>query len=491
MSASSSSGKLNFEFGFGGSPASARRDPEEPFRILILADFGGRANRGVREPLGTRRVRPVDIDNLESVLAGLGAALNLAQGALQFRTLDDFHPDQLLPRLAPLAELAAARRLLQTPSTAAQGAKDLERLLGAGTIPQEPAPAPAAAAESTENTLARLLGGGPKQAGATSKTGSGLDLQAIIRNIVGATSSAPAAPAGLAGLRSAVDLELSSRLRPVLHQPAFQGLESGWRLLDWLIRRCPDEERVKFAVLDATVEELAADLAGLHRMLRDQPPDVLAGNYIFGASPADVAALGGLARLCASLDAAFLAAAHPQLAGCDSFGLHPDPDDWRVAAPAEVREAWQTLRASPEAKHVGLALPRFLLRQPYGAGSDSIESFSFDELPDSSAHEAFLWGNSAFLCAHLLADAFAAAGEAMDSAGGGTVGELPVFRFKEEGESAMKPCAEAWLTDRAADVILRQGLIPCLSIKGSDAVRVAGLQSIASPGSPLAGRWGG
>jgi hypothetical protein len=43
----------------------------------------------------------------------------------------------------------------------------------------------------------------------------------------------------------------------------------------------------------------------------------------------------------------------------------------------------------------------------------------------------------------------------------------------------MKPCAEAWLVDRAAEVLVQQGLIPCLSIKHRDAVRVAGFQSLA------------
>ncbi len=440
--------------------------------------------------LGARRVRPVDIDNLGEVFAGFGAALALPEAKLKFESLDDFHPDQLAQRVAPLAELLSARRLLQAPATAAQGVKDLERLLGSALVPPETVPAPGAvAAESTEGTLARLLGEAPRMAAPAPRTRANVDISALVKNIVGASGSAPAAPAGLAGLKAAADLELSSRLRAVLHQPEFQRLEAAWRLLDWLVRRCPDEEKVRFLVLDATLEESAADLTGLHRLFRDRPPDLVVGNCTFGATPADLTALGGLARLCASLNATLLAAAHPQLVGCDCFGRHPDPDDWHFAAPAEVREAWQALRAAPEARHVGLVLPRFLLRQPYGAGSDRLDSFDFEEVQEVSQHEWFLWGNSAFLCAHLLAEAFAAAGPEMDSAAGGTVGELPVFRFKEDGESAIKPCAEAWLSERAAAAIIRQGLIPCLSVKGRDCVRMAGLQSIASPPSPLAGRW--
>ena len=246
-----------------------------------------------------------------------------------------------------------------------------------------------------------------------------------------------------------------------------------------LVRRCPDEERIKFFVLDATLVELVGDLGGLHRLLRDQPPDLIVGNYTFGATQADLGALSLLAKLCAALPATFLAAAHPHLVGCDCFGRHADPDDWKFPAPPEVREAWRTLRAAPEAAGVGLALPRFLLRQPYGTGSDRIDSFNFEEVPDVSAHEAFLWGNSAFLCAQLRAEAAASGDEEAGVATAGDVGELPLFRFKQDGESAMKPCAEAWLVDRAAEVLVQQGLIPCLSIKHRDAVRVAGFQSLA------------
>ena len=490
---SSSSGRLDFQFNFGPASAPRPRDPDAPFRILVLADWSGRAPRGLREPLATRRVQRVDCDNLDSVFAGFGASLSLplaaalnGQVVARFASLEDFHPDQLLQHLAPLQELLAARRSLQSPATAAQGAQELERLLGA------PQAAPALLPpESGDDTLARLLGGAPKTVAPASPKPGGVDIQSVIKNIVGTTGSVPAAPAGQAGLLSAAELELSARLRLVLHHAEFQALEAAWRSVDLLVRRCPDEERIKLFVLDATFDEVAADLTGLHRLLRDQPPDLIVGHHTFGASPSDLEALGGVAKLASSLRASFLAAAHPQLVGCDAFARHPDPDDWKFTAPPEVRAAWQALRATPEAAHVGLALPRFLLRQPYGTGSERIDSFNFEELPDVSAHEAFLWGNSAFLCAQVLAEAFAAAGEEMDSAGAGDVGELPMFRFKQDGESAMKPCAEAWLVDRAADVIGQQGLIPCLSIKGRDAVRVAGVRSVASPSARLAGRWSG
>jgi type VI secretion system protein ImpC len=131
-------------------------------------------------------------------------------------------------------------------------------------------------------------------------------------------------------------------------------------------------------------------------------------------------------------------------------------------------------------------MPRFLLRQPYGKSSDPIESFAFEEMATVPEHESYLWGNPAFLCGLLLADAFAAEGsDAEGYHGGGEVGGLPVHHFTAEGETQVKPCAEAWLGERAAAAILRHGIMPVLSVRGRDAVQLLTLQSLSNPPRPL------
>lgn len=53
----------------------------------------------------------------------------------------------------------------------------------------------------------------------------------------------------------------------------------------------------------------------------------------------------------------------------------------------------------------------------------------------------------------------------------------------------MIPCAEAYLTDTAAETMFAQGLLPVMSIKRRPAIRLFGLPSIAANNAPLAGRW--
>ena len=108
-------------------------------------------------------------------------------------------------------------------------------------------------------------------------------------------------------------------------------------------------------------------------------------------------------------------------------------------------------------------------------------------MPKEPEHESYLWGNPAFLCGHLLAELFAAQGPELEVDGsGGEVGGLPIHTFTSKGETQVKPCAEAWLNERAANAILKRGIMPVLSIRGRDAVQLLTLRAISDPPRPLA-----
>jgi predicted component of type VI protein secretion system len=66
------------------------------------------------------------------------------------------------------------------------------------------------------------------------------------------------------------------------------------------------------------------------------------------------------------------------------------------------------------------------------------------------------------------------------------VGEIPVHTQRKDGDVVVQPGAEAWLLDRTADVLKNLGLVPVLSIKGRDSVRVMPIDSVSFPSKPLA-----
>jgi type VI secretion system protein ImpC len=173
-----------------------------------------------------------------------------------------------------------------------------------------------------------------------------------------------------------------------------------------------------------------------------------------------------------------LAAACPQMIGCQRLGDLPEPSAWTIDA--ESRKRWQALRSSPVAAWLGLATPRVLLRAPYGSASDPIEEFAFEEVVGPGKQEDFLWGNPAWACT-ILAGRSCAHGErlALSSGLGGELENLPIYIYKDAGQSEMMPCAEARLSDRAAQAILDCGIIPLVSHKNQDVVGLPRLRLLA------------
>jgi type VI secretion system protein ImpC len=465
---------MNFDFLF--QSASGQERSMMPLRIAILGDFGGQTPGSEYAPI------PIDCDNFDEVFEKIGVKLDLppwevgaCDDRFRFRKLDDFHPDLLLNQLGPLANLTELRAKLLRPSSMEAAAKELQEVFKIGALPPETPPA--TSTESTEEMLARLLG---KPASEPYVTTSPAGLaNRLIQKIVG--PNIPDVHPQQAQLAALVDAALSARLRAILHHTAFQALESAWRGLDFLVRNITEE--VKLSVIDICQNELAATLSGgdlaknaIYKQLEKIRPAAVLGIYTF--EPKDYAILAGMARLANACQTALVSGASPHLVGCSSFDGQPDPDDWAKDSSEEL-EGFRAMRRMPEAAHLGLAMPRFLLRQPYGKGSDAIEAFSFEEMPAKPEHESYLWGNPAFLCGHLLTDAFGAQGSDMElRGGGGEVGGLPIHKFTIDGETQVKPCAEAWLSERAAEAILNHGIMPILSVRGRDAVRLLGLRAL-------------
>ncbi len=214
------------------------------------------------------------------------------------------------------------------------------------------------------------------------------------------------------------------------------------------------------------------------------------GNYIFDEIREDVELLGRMAKIASHAGAPFISAASAHILGCESLAETPDPDDWQRQTNEEGSQAWEALRKFPQASYVGLALPRFLLRLPYGQDTDPVEEFDFEEMDADPNHEDYLWGNPCFACVCLLAQVFSRYGWNLRLGVIQDIEGLPLHIYKEQGESKVKPCAEVVLTERAAEIILDNGLMPLLSFRNQDTIRLARFQSLADPLTHLAGRWG-
>jgi type VI secretion system protein ImpC len=484
MPRSNKDDRLEIDFSFQRADDSTPADDNEVFPIAILGDFSGRANQSPGTP-GV--LAQIDCDNFEKVFAKFGVSLRWAppgtateEQTVQFHRLEDFHPDELLHQIQPLSQLFDLRDRLLDPARAEAAVTEAEAILKAEVTSTTPLPA-AASTETTEEVLTRLLGkpATAERPRAVSK------LDELIKQIV-RPSVVPGPSVEQTQLVQLIENELSKGLRHLLHNPNFQALESGWRGIDFLVREAGEQS--KFYLLDISKSELmgrvvAGDLtkSAIFKHLEQIRPAVLLGLYTFGLD--DHVLLDLLGSFAAALKTSFVGGASPELVGCNSFGLQADPDEWTNIP---VLEKFDAVRRKPQSAHLGLLMPRFLLRQPYSPNSDPIESFPFQEMPDSSEHESYLWGNPALLCGYLLEDAFAAEGWDLDGSEGGQIVGLPVYTFiSEGGETQAKPCAEAWLSERAAEVIRRRGFIPIASIRGRDAVEIKALHGFSLPPKSL------
>jgi type VI secretion system protein ImpC len=184
--------------------------------------------------------------------------------------------------------------------------------------------------------------------------------------------------------------------------------------------------------------------------------------------------------------APLLAAADSSLAGCDDLDERTEPRAWAFKD-AEVEKRWSALRRGPVARWLGLALPRVLLRLPYGAKTDPVECFAFEELAATSDHDAYLWGNPALACAQVIGDRLLDAGPDASIAGPHDIDDLPAHIREQDGERRLQACAEFLLPLHAGEEMQRRGLTPLLSYGNRNAARVLDIQSIAEPPAALAG----
>lgn len=482
-------------------------EEERPFHLAVLGDFSSRG-------AGDRALRPVlvDRDNFDDVMRSLAPKLRLRIGSredleceIPISELDDFHPDRLYLGLDLFGRLRDLRRRLSAEATFAEAAAELGVDVPAARAPRadEPAQEPPPAALGRGSLLDQIMEEPAGQPGDSRRPSPRDPLRAYVQRIVEPHITRTPAKLQQALVRG-VDETAAELMRGILHHPEFQALESAWRGLFFLVRRLETGESLKLFLIDLSKEDLRRDLCGtddLRRtalygiLVRDavqtpgaEPWALLAGIYTFSLQPDDVELLARIGLLAKQAGAPFIAAASPRILGCASLHEAPDPREWTPLS-EEAAEYWKFIRTLPEAGYLGLALPRFLARMPYGRRGEELETFQFEEMAGRPAHEHFLWANAAFAAALLLGQAFLAEGWRMRPGVVREIGNLPYYLCDEDGELLPKPCAEVLLTENAANTILERGLMPLVSYKGSDRVMLWQFRSIGDPPAKLAGRW--
>ncbi|HVS36943.1 MAG TPA: type VI secretion system contractile sheath large subunit [Gemmataceae bacterium] len=298
-----------------------------------------------------------------------------------------------------------------------------------------------------------------------------------------------------------IDKKLSSQLNEVMHDPAFQKLESSWRGLYYLVHKPEGEEGLKIKVLNVNKKDLLKDLEKAvefdqsqlfkkiyedeYGILGGEPYGMLVGDYEFSRTLDDVNMLKLLSGVAAAAHAPFVSNASSKLFNMDSYTDLTAPRDLSKIFQGVEYGAWKSFRDSEDSRYMALTMPRVLGRLPYGEDFKKVHEFNFEEFVDGRDHSKYLWMGAAWAYSANIADAFSKFGwmaRTRGVEGGGKVEDLPVHTFStDDGDVAAKCPCEIGISDRREFELSNLGFLPLIHSKNNDFAVFMGAQSCQKP----------
>lgn len=300
-----------------------------------------------------------------------------------------------------------------------------------------------------------------------------------------------------------LDRKLSEQVSLIMHHAEFQQLEGTWRGLHHLVSNTETDETLKIRVVNISKKELGKTLKKFKGTAWDQSPifkkvyedeygtpggapyGCLVGDYYFDHTAPDVDILSGMAQIAAAAHTPFISASSPTVMGLDSWQQLGDPRDLTKIFQTAEYAPWRSLRDSEDARYIGLAMPRYLSRLPYGAKNNPVEEFDFEEDTAGADHNKYCWGNAAYLMATNITRSFKLYGWCARIRGaesGGIVEGLPCHTFPtDDGGVDMKCPTEVAITDRREAELAKNGFMPLSHYKNTDYAVFMGAQSLQKP----------
>jgi type VI secretion system protein ImpC len=302
---------------------------------------------------------------------------------------------------------------------------------------------------------------------------------------------------------AAIDAKLTEQINLILHHEDFQKLESAWRGLHYMVNNTETDEQLKIRVMNISKQDLGKTLKRYKGTAWDQSPlfkkmyeeeygqfggepfGCLVGDYSFDHTPPDVELLSEMAKIAAAAHAPFLAAAAPSVMQMESWQELANPRDLTKIFQTPEYAAWRSLRDSDDARYLGLCMPRFLARLPYGAKTNPVDEFAFEEDTASGDHDRYSWANAAYAMATNINRSFKEYGWCSRIRGiesGGAVQNLPTHTFpSDDGGVDMKCPTEISISDRREAELSRNGFLAMIHRKNSDFAAFIGGQSLQKP----------
>lgn len=305
------------------------------------------------------------------------------------------------------------------------------------------------------------------------------------------------------GIIAELDKKISDQVNLIMHHQDFQKLEGAWRGLNYLVNNTQTSETLKIRVMNVSKQEVAKSLKKFKGTAWDQSPlfkklyedeygtaggepyGCLIGDYYFNHTAPDLEVLKGMAQIAAASHMPFISAADPSIMNMDSWQELANPRDITKIFSTPEYAAWRSFRESEDSRYVALAMPRVLSRMPYGAKTNPVEEFNFEEDTGSGSSDKYNWMNAAYAMGVNINRSFAEYGWCANIRGvesGGAVEGLPTHTFPtDDGGVAMKCPTEVAITDRREAELSANGFLPLIHWKNTDYAVFLGGQTVNKP----------
>jgi type VI secretion system protein ImpC len=276
-----------------------------------------------------------------------------------------------------------------------------------------------------------------------------------------------------------IDRKISAQLDEVLHHPSFQKMESGWRSLKFLIDRTDFRKNVKIDLLDVSKEELGEDFedspetiqTGLYKHVYTEEYDTPGGepystmisNFEFDSLSPDISLLQNISMVAASCHCPFISSVGPAFFKKEKVQDLTKIEDLKTYMERSDFLRWNSFRQTEDSRYVGLVMPRFELRLPYGPDTIPVKEFNYTEQVKGDDHDKYLWGNASFSFATNMVRSFIDNGWCVQIRGpesGGKVEDLPIHLFDVGKGQQMKIPTEILIPETREFEFAQEGFIP-------------------------------
>ncbi|ORF24057.1 EvpB family type VI secretion protein [Snodgrassella alvi] len=284
-----------------------------------------------------------------------------------------------------------------------------------------------------------------------------------------------------------LDKLISNQLDNILHHPEFQAIEGTWRGLKFLVDRTDFRQNVKIDVLDISKEALIRDFedspeviqSGLysHTYINEydtpggQPFASIISAYEFDRSPQDIELLRNISKVSAAAHMPFIGSVGPQFFGKETMEEVASIKDIGNYFDRAEYIKWNSFRNTDDARYIGLTLPRFLARLPYGSETVPVRSFNYSEEVKGPDHNRYLWANATFAFAANMVRSFIKNGWCVQIRGpqaGGLIENLPIHLYDLGSGAQMKIPTEVLIPETREFEFANLGFVPLSFYKNHD-----------------------